>query len=259
VCAQQPEHQQRCNDGNDCSDDACGATPTYANPNCVFTNDDSNPCHFNDNDPCTDGVCVSGVCQTHEMSPGSTCDAVLTGTQCEIKTCDANGVCVDSGQSINCTGTLGVCRQWSCSLVNGTPTCSQVNAGTDLQSAVNSGCETNTWDCKRKRCNAKGNCVTTAEAVNYFCDPNHTSPELTDCVGGQCDSRKNCLNDGLTAGPFDGQECSDGHTCTIATCSNGTCTAATTCHGPERTCPGCPGVACDPNQTVANNNCNCAN
>lgn len=256
VCVQQTDPETRCSDGNDCTDDTCLPSSTYAQPACAFTVDDTNSCLYADNDPCTDGVCVGGTCQTHQMPVGSACGSAFSSNppQCEISACDANGLCVDSGQHVSCTGTLGVCRQWTCSLSQG---CYQINAGTDLNSSIASGCETDVHDCKKKRCNVNGKCTTTREEPDvYICDTNFTAPELTDCIVGKCDGQKNCVN---SYAFYDGQECSDGHTCTKALCSGGVCQPAATCHGSERTCPGCPGVACDPNQTVSNNNCNCAN
>jgi hypothetical protein len=296
VCVQQSDptlREPRCNDGNDCTDDSCAAGTTYALPVCSYVNDDTNTCvPANNSNPCIGGACSSGSCTPTPKTPGTPCGSVLTGTNppsCEIETCDNNQNCLDSGTHVDCTGTLGVCRQWTCSVQQG---CFQIFAGTDLPSAIASGCETNTHDCYKKRCNTKGSCTTTREDPGtYVCDPNFTSPVLTDCTAGTCDSQKNCQNSTLYNSGYDGMECTDGNacdkatcgngtcsisntnggyhngiecndslTCTLATCNNGTCSTSNPgggCHGAEATCPGCPGTPCDPNQTPANS-CGCS-
>lgn len=237
---------QRCDDGNDCKDDACNVgTATYNTASCTHTNvSNGQSCAFNDADPCTTGQCTDGTCGS-VPDPGAFC-GTASGNTCTPAHCDANGVCNVDGDPITCTGTLAVCRKWSCSWTGTSPTCTQVKV--DPNNPAENGCDTDAHDCKIQTCGPKGKCNAKPQPVDTSCDSNFTTP-LTDCYSGRCDSRKNCVNedlgyfgfyDGVPCGPQDSNVCTSqtcqGLTCGVLSCNTNTCTAC----GVNGICGGTP-------------------
>ncbi len=106
----------QCNDSNPCTDDTCQAG------NCVFTNDDTNPC--DDGQFCTGtDSCLAGAC----VSAGDPCTPPQVCNEA-TDTCDAppNGACCVAGFCTN------VANAAACTALNGTfqgsgSDCSSVN------------------------------------------------------------------------------------------------------------------------------------
>jgi hypothetical protein len=99
------ESAEGCNDGNECTDDAC----SYASGTCSNTPvDDGTNCDFDG----TAGLCISGVCEDATLCEGVECED--DGNECTEDVCNpANGTCyVSAEDGTTCSG--GACMDGVC-------------------------------------------------------------------------------------------------------------------------------------------------
>lgn len=112
------DEEAACDDGNDCTDDACDSVAGT----CVFVADNSNAC--TDSNACTAvDACVAGVCVS---SPPTGCD---DGNECTDDTCDPATGCAHTPNSGACDDgnlcTLNGCGMGECLLLGTIPGCCQ--------------------------------------------------------------------------------------------------------------------------------------
>lgn len=227
------EKCQTCDDGNPCTDDACGQ-----NGVCIYTaveagkscDSDSNLCNgtakcegtvcktapavvCNDGNPCTNDTCATATGQcvytnnTANCSDGNVCTLVdkCSGGKCVgtgEPTCDDNNVCT----SDSCDKTLG-CQH--AAVANNTP-CDDGN-----------GCSTGD-QCKAGKCTASAgtNCdddnpCTKDACAADICDP-VSEPNGTACVYDKCHINSECQAGKCTQG--EPLKCDDGNPCTTDSC-----------------------------------------
>jgi hypothetical protein len=231
--------------------DAC--TGTLCNGICTTTSADPANCGSCGNacasgTPCSGGNCTSGApqctsnadCTGGLVCVGGTCQACTSGSQCSAGQVCTSGVCVTptqpNGAACNnasqCSSTFcvaGVCCQNSCSIQNGSPSCTggtcavaSCNSGfADCNSSAIDGCEVNT----RTDLNNCGGC-------GIKCSTGQT------CTGGTCvaaaptcfDGIKNGNETDVDCGGGTCGKCANGKTCVVNNdCNSGNCTGGT-CH-----------------------------
>jgi hypothetical protein len=247
----------RCEDNNICTNDTVCTGSTYSTLVCPHTADDTQVCDDGDDNPCTATQCSGGTCSGAAANLDGTSCSTASGNTCYPKTC-SSGVCTDAGSPIVCSGSIGVCKKWSCQWSGSTSSCTQV--AKDWTTYPENDCDDNPHDCNVKRCTAKAKCTGKApnnlppsdpeydpELDDFVCDSNFANP-LVDCFGGRCDARKNCVNESVAAGvpAYVGQTCvSDSDLCTVQTCVGTSCNLSGCSTG---NCGGCatgPGVCTD--------------
>ena len=246
-----------CNDGNQCTTDACdalkGCTKT---PLSGDTCDDGNAC--TEDDSCAAGACVGSFVQCDDEN-GCTLDSCEPETGC-VTAPDPNGECDDgnpcttadacdegecTGDSAGCECTVDLDCQDDGNLCNGAVVCDTSSAPfkciVDPTSVVSCSLpDTLSGKCAASTCNpATGLCGLSLQPAGVGCADNSACTQGEACDGNGacvvtpvvCDDLNPCTEDvcdaalGCTAPPaFDGVACVDGDACTTAdACSNGTC------------------------------------
>jgi len=248
-----------CNDGNQCTTDACVAGA------CVFTNlpsgtactdgdactsfdgseggadvcDGSGVCRgtavaCTDGNQCTADTCVAGSCVFTNLASGTTCsdgDACtsLDGSAGSADACDGSGVC--RGTAVVCSDgnqcTANTCVAGNCvvtHLPDGTP-CDDADVCTTGDACSNGVCSGSAAP-DGASCDDGNVCTENDRCTGGLCDG---SPVDCSGAGGACNTAtcdeggagRNC--DRRTPLP-DGTSCNDGNVCTASdTCAGGVC------------------------------------
>ena len=251
-CAPSGEPGKTCDDGDQCTADACDP----ATGQCAFSPstgacDDGDKCtaadkcggggcagiakKCDDGDPCTEGESCDA--DNGECTPGKyVCEECQT-----VKDCPAIGVC--AGEY--------ACQNGDCVLLDG--------SGIDC-----SGVEA--LPCHEVLCdNAQAACVQNPNAEGVACDDGNACTTGEACSGGECkstvslicDDKNACTKDtcepgvGCVYAPTSGGECQDGNACTTGdTCVAGQCqgSAPKVCDDKNQ----CTGDSCDPQKGCVN-------
>jgi len=221
--AGQCEYLPLCDDRNPCTIDACSQSE-----GCSYTPiPDCDPCagvNCNDNNLCTDDVCVTGVC-THtpvNCDDGQTCTAdgcnPATGCTHVAVGCNDGNACTDdacvNGQ---CRSTPVICDDNDLCT---TDRCDQLRGCTytPINCSDNDACTTD--GCSSGQCiHPPANCNDNDACTTDGCDP------LTGCVYTpmNCDDGSNCTADVCINGICNYYPCNDNNPCTDDACVNGAC------------------------------------
>lgn len=186
-----------CDDGNDCTDDACDPASGCMNENNTASCDDGDACTTSD--VCADGVCSAG----------------------EPETCDDQNPC-----------TIDVCHEVAgCQhLPTNNPCCSgQVSLCDDGDPCTTDICDASTAECSYTLNTAScddGNACTEDDT----CDAGTCSGTTLSCDDGNSCTTDTCnINQGCLHAPQNTGLCDDGLACSTGdTCSAGVCVADTT-------------------------------
>jgi len=199
-----------CDDGNECTDDACDAQK-----GCIYTSnsaacDDENPCTIGDH--CENGLCLwtglldcddANLCTTDACNPQSGCTQVNNAFPCDDSDlCTLGDKCsggeCQSGQAMDC-GDENPCTDDTCNPlvgcihVNNSAQCDDFDPCTETDTCSGGTCV----GTQLKDCDDKNPCT------NDFCVP----------MGG-------CSHDANSA------PCDDGNVCTVGDkCAGGLCTS----------------------------------
>jgi hypothetical protein len=242
-----------CDDGNDCTADACGAAGCEHMPQPGLPCSDGNACTVgdacgtdgtcraggpracSDGNPCTDDGCdpASGCryvpnaatcsdgdpCTTDDRCSGGVCQAGAPcndGIACTVDTCGAGG-CVFTPNHSLCTAAPG----GTCNAAAGCqyPSCSPATcADTTCETA---SCEGTTCVRRPRVCPDDGN-PCTVEACDPMMGCRSTPRAGAVCNDGDgCTENDRCTSTGACVGMP--RSCDDGNFCTIDSCSGGTC------------------------------------
>jgi hypothetical protein len=212
-----------CNDGNACTDDSCSPSTGCIHINNTATCDDSNACTTNDT--CSGGACVGG--------PALSCD---DGNLCTDDACNAATGCVHTNNSAACDDSNACTTSDTCSggaCVGGpAPSCDDGNVCTDDACDTSTGCvhTNNTAACD------DSNACTTSDTCSGGACVGGPAPNCDDenvCTDNACDPASGCVFAANTAPCDDGNLCTAGDTCSNGVCTSGlphTCTAQDVCH-----------------------------
>lgn len=233
----EPGEPVRCDDGVDCTEDACegdGCAFIPRTDRCTLGSeprcDPTNGCQYS---VCDDTTCTAGPCQTATCEPGSAgtlcvrrsrCAAgeACCGTRCLPSGCnDGNPCTVDAcdAAASECDHTPDEGR--ACSDADACTTGDRCAAGRCTPGAPRSCDDGN--PCTRNECSAAtGECVFVADDA-LSCTVLDDCRENSRCVGGSCES--------------DPRDCDDGVVCTLDSCRGGECQ-----HTPDSSM--CPGGTC---------------
>jgi uncharacterized delta-60 repeat protein len=213
-----------CDDGDECSTDACGCNGR--SPNCEHAKaGDGTPCDFNSNDCTVGDACKAGVCTVGppmDLDDKNPCtkDVCIKG-QVEHQPmlegqCDDENECTENDHCV-----LGTC-------VVGTPVqCVVGPCAADAECIQGQGCVT-TWKPVGASCGGNDSC-----AATLACDAEHA---CTAAGPWDCDDGDPCTVDTCDAGPGtcthvaakDGTPCEDQNECTENDhCVLGTCVVGT--------------------------------
>ena len=229
-----------CDDGNECTDDACVDGVCENTP-------------VADNTPCTGGLCCGGICTTPTCTNHGDCD---DGEACTTDTCLNGGTCAAScentwppcGLADGCCGpTCTPATDPDCVGCDDDGTCEQ---GEDCHNCPNdciSGgggycadgicdpdlgedCHNCPEDCNGKLNGALKNQFCCGDDVDcsdsrcqvepYMCGP---SPPPYCCGDGVCEGAENVSNCAIDCGCSSPADCDDGEECTFDDCVEGAC------------------------------------
>ena len=160
-----------CDDGKECTDDACMSGA------CSNVNDDTNTC--GDGNDCTDDSCSSGVC----VGVNDDTNTCSDGNECTDDSCNG-GVCVGANDDTNTCSDGNECTDDSC---NG-GVCVGVNDDTNTCTDGN--------DCTDDAC-VSGVCTSTNEPISTPCDDG-----LYCTATDECDGSGTCVGSGSPCGSF---------------------------------------------------------
>ncbi|MBW2995161.1 hypothetical protein KY312_02320 [Candidatus Woesearchaeota archaeon] len=239
-----------CNDGNECTDDACDAGTCVSIPNVANACDDGNPCTLND--ICTEAAeCIGTekICN----------DA----NECTVDMCDSmSGGCIHTPLPPNepCDGGNGLCDGTGVCINVCIPDCDGKMCGDD-------GCGGSCGDCPTGYLCDAGNCV----MIDMECERDVDCPIDYYCILGFCAPIPMCNDEIHNGGETDvdcggdtecdrcGETklCSVNSDCTSDNCDGGRCAASLTCYGilahdptvcsGKGTCVAADTCECDPN------------
>jgi hypothetical protein len=251
-----------CNDGNPCTDDICSPLKGCLHTNNTVACDDQDPCTLqdkcsggscvgtapkdcNDNNPCTDDLCVPLAGCSHKNNAyacddGNKCtqgDACVAGSCVpgEVLSCNDGNICTDDF----CDADLGCYHNTNaaaCDDFNSCTTNDQCSNGKCL--GIGSiDCDDDN-PCTKDSCLAKGGCQ--HENIDVACTDGNPCTLNDQCVDGvcqpglefDCDDDNPCTEDLCNAQgacehtPADG-ECDDANPCTTGdSCVGGECKPA---------------------------------
>ncbi len=229
-----PGKVKSCDDGNDCTLDACDAAKgcTQVNDDDKSCDADGNPCTVGDS--CTAGKCVKGkpkVCLSGDPCIDAKCDP-LKGN-CKLKnkplgaTCDDNSVCT----------TADGCKDGSC--IGKVIGCDDGNACTIDSCKADKGC---VHDKGQSPCEDGSACTVGDLCTKGACVAGKPKPceDGNPCTATNCDGATGkCKFSKLTAA------CNDENACT----TNDQCSDAGLCTGKAKSCEDnnpCTDDACNP-------------
>lgn len=204
-----------------------------------------------DSDPCTDDLCVDGVCTNPPFSGPRECDGIACtqGDMCAAGECQAgapdDAACADDGNP---------CTAETCVVGAG---CNRSNAGADGRSCDDSIACTSSDACKDGFCGGVDTCpggqvCSAAQRICLSCtgpqDCDDGNPCTTDtCSGGQCGHSDNTA------------ACDDGESCTTSdVCAGGRCAGTSTCPS-DATCGGSTCTCNDSSETLCAGSSTCVN
>lgn len=158
----------------------------------------------NDNNPCTEDVCVDGV-PTYTPTPGAKCGAG------NALFCNPQGTCVGCFEDVQC-GTSTECMTYNCT---DQETCENIPTAAGTATTMGQ----TTGDCKVVVCDGSGNTL----PQNDDDDPNTASEVPNDCVTPGCDNG-NPVNDFVPADTMcsvpSGKLCNGSGTCVACNDAN---------------------------------------
>ncbi len=180
----------------------------------------------NDNDPCTQDLCSSGVCSNPPAPNGQACDDNL---YCTVSDVCVNGDC-SGGQQRSCDDS-NICTQDSCNEV------SDICSNVPVQDATPTGSTCGTGACQRS-----GVCISGVAT----CTPGSPSAETCDNIDNDCDgSTDESLAQSCYTGPSGTSgvgECNAGtQTCTSGvwgSCIGEVTPSSELCNGVDDDCDG---------------------
>ncbi len=184
-----------CNDGNDCTSDAC------VSGTCEYTS-------LPDDTACGGGVCCGGTCTAPTCSNDADCD---DADACTTDTCSGAGTCAAacSNDPIQCppgeTCVNGVCEPEVC---NNNGTC---DPGEDCNNCSNDCISKTKGNPRGHYCCGDGTCEGAEDSSN--CAVDCGGPPV--CGDGTCDAGEDSCNCAADCGPPDASEvpgstCADG-------------------------------------------------
>jgi len=214
-----PGAQIKCDDGNACTTDGCGALSGCGYvANTAWCDADANACTAGDK--CENKVCLAGakqVCDDGEACTADSCHpasgkCVFDGAPFQAKPCDADGSVCTEGDA--CAAGKCVAGKFNA--------CNDANPCTTDSCDAKKGCANlaNTLPCDdNNKCStgdqcAQGVCSGAAQPEAVFCD------DKNPCTNDVCAAATGCAHP-AAPGP-----CEDGNACTVGdACSNGACVA----------------------------------
>jgi hypothetical protein len=185
---------ESCDDGNDCTDDACAAEKGCVKADNKEDCDDDNPC--TGPDKCGEGECQSGpaICQCEadqdcaDLDDGNLCNGILI--------CVANECTLDDDSVVECAGKVGPCLENVCNEDTGSCADEWMPEGQDCDdddlcttgdscfegSCAGSGSFTCDDDnlCTVDSCLPQSGCIYEPEPDGKACDAN------AQCANGKC-------------------------------------------------------------------------
>jgi|GEM_PF-1804484 len=238
VCS--PTSNRSCNDGNQCTDDACNEEENK----CEYIADEDNTCTDNNactlSDSCSDeGECISG--QTNSCNDNNPCtwDVCVPGPEGGCQNTFLPGSCEDGNLcTVNdhCDTVLGVATcvagtSKSCADSNpctGPDTCVQSTGLCNNSILVGNSCTDNNLCTDEDTCQNVGGVGTCVPGDDLVCGNGETTP----CKTWYCNPLQGCL---FTIN--NNAACSDGNPCTLNDyCYSGSCTkyaSVNTCNDNE--------------------------
>ena len=238
-----------------CDDqDLCTKNDRCINGECI-----GEPVICNDNNNCTDDMCMDNACMFIPLT-GTLCD---DGDPCTIGDTCVNGTCI--GTPMNCTDgnicSTDVCIDGECFNFENSVPCDDNNVCTlndtcndfTCQGTANLDCD-DANECTSEVCNPLLGCIYT-NLTGTVCDDLDPCTLNDTCVNGQCvGTPMNCTVNtictddfclmGQCVHAFNTLPCDDGDPCTNDTCSGGICVP-----GPPMNCDDsnvCTDDYCDP-------------
>jgi cysteine-rich repeat protein len=194
---------ERCDDGNTTSGDGCSST-------CQFEGCAGDPSQCNDGNPCTDDLCVQGVCAHHDNTdPCNDGSACTTGDVCGGGTCnggappncDDGNLCTDD----TCSSLIGCIHEPNTQPCEDGSACTVGDAcgGGTCQGGAPADCNDGN-PCTDDGCDPGSGCFGTPNAAP--CDDADACTTGDACGGGTCQG----------GAPLD---CDDGDACTADSCA----------------------------------------
>lgn len=242
----------RCDDGLDCTDDACDE----ATAGCVFTPR---------SERCPSVGCAVGVCEVEvgcQLAPmDDACDDVVA---CTVDRCGIDGECVSLPDDALC-GAGEVCRDDGC----GPPPSCATDSDCDAPPVCKHGGRCEDGRCLYEEAAEDARCASGDPCEPAFCDGGRCEryprldcgpTNLRSCVRMVCGTNGTGAPDCVSANR-DGESCVGPDACSPGTCDGATCVAPPQCVAPNacetstcgpggfcipgsRACP--PGASCDP-------------
>lgn len=242
-----------CDDGNECTQNLCGAADGCNNPPVVNATpcDDGSEC--SQGDQCTDGECLGNPPSCDDGNPCTTdiCDnkkgctygnavdgtACTDGDPCTGGDACVNGLCLPGNAICECQSDMDCAVEEDGDLCNGTLYCSPNNTcKLDPNTVVT--CDLGPDPCETFICIPEtGGCAAQNGADGVVCDDTDGCTINDTCQAGICTgfgtscnddnpcTADTCENDACTYNPaFDGTPClDDGNPCTLDICQEGSC------------------------------------
>ncbi len=203
---------------------------------------------LNDDNPCTDDVCVNGVPANPPSAVGSAC--MNGGTLC-----DGAGACVACLAASDCAGTDNACQ---------TRTCSHGTCGFDFAASGTLLPTQTAGDCKQARCDGAGAISQVTDDADVPNDSNlctsdvcngGTPSNLPKPVGTTCGSNLLCSSSAVCVGCNTAADCGSSDECKTRTCVSNQCGVTFTTSGTAlaaQTAGNCLKATCDGSGNVTN-------
>ncbi|MEY3011744.1 MAG: hypothetical protein RIT45_479 [Pseudomonadota bacterium] len=203
-----PSEGVLCDDGNPCTDDACGGGVCLATPT-TATCDDGDKC--TEGEACAGGACVGGL--------PAMCD---DGNPCTDDSCDTATGCVNLPNKATCDDADACTENDACALSlcgGATVTCDDGDPCTDDSCDPATGCKHsgNTAPCNDgDACTEKDACLAgKCAGASKNCDDSNP------CTTDSCDDKVGCRNIANIAACDDGDACTTGDVCKDSKCIGG--------------------------------------